>query len=243
MDAEAAADADSTDAGATAQSNRNQGQSDAGGHSNPGAAAPAGGAERRKRPRLHTEQSEEATTRGKRMFGQLMGLPWFQRVMPKNVAKLQSVVCERSLSRRSKLLLLKSNATRKKELKSEKRERKQKQLYEREIRYEFAGVPSMCIANGFRKSAAIAKQEAFVANFIKTETTPHIFFSPAKHNARTQKIVDDQLEAVKVRNSEVVEVDGASRDDSHQTEMSKTAGNAGGEHGMDETSFPAEVVV
>ncbi|KAJ3212685.1 hypothetical protein HDU82_007773 [Entophlyctis luteolus] len=204
MDAEAAADADSTDAGATAQSNRNQGQSDAGGHSNPGAAAPAGGAERRKRPRLHTEQSEEATTRGKRMFGQLMG---------------------------------------KKELKSEKRERKQKQLYEREIRYEFAGVPSMCIANGFRKSAAIAKQEAFVANFIKTETTPHIFFSPAKHNARTQKIVDDQLEAVKVRNSEVVEVDGASRDDSHQTEMSKTAGNAGGEHGMDETSFPAEVVV
>ncbi|KAJ3377926.1 hypothetical protein HDU84_008100 [Entophlyctis sp. JEL0112] len=230
MDAEAAADADSTDAGATAQSNRNQGQSDAGGHSNPGAAAPAGGAERRKRPRLHTEQSEEATTRGKRMFGQLMGSLLQSAVVPKSDAEKRREATERRL--REKL------EQEKQALALEVERDKEERAKERKARKE-----AETAVRTRDSSAAIAKQEAFVANFIKTETTPHIFFSPAKHNARTQKIVDDQLEAVKVRNSEVVEVDGASRDDSHQTEMSKTAGNAGGEHGMDETSFPAEVVV
>ncbi|KAJ3070212.1 hypothetical protein HDU98_006754 [Podochytrium sp. JEL0797] len=137
----------------------------------------------RKRPSSAITPSDEATSRGKRMFGALMGSLMRQQTLhTKTDAEKRRKETEKRL--REKL------AAEQKKLHEEVENEKEAARKTRESR-----AARILAEREQEKKSIAATQARNLANFLKTSTEPAIFFLPAKHNPRTKAILEAQQKA------------------------------------------------
>ncbi|ORY36921.1 hypothetical protein BCR33DRAFT_721835 [Rhizoclosmatium globosum] len=159
---------------------------------------PTSSTNERKRPR--SGANDEATSRGKRMFGAIFGTLSKAQIQPKTESELKREETEKRL--REKLAAEKASLAAEIEAEREKKAKEKEERLKGEQEKRDA-----------EKADTIRRQKENVAHFIKLGGEPGIYFKPGKHNARTQKVVDEQLKALEAEqgvsseNDKVMQID------------------------------------